>query len=172
MLFRHLHTIKRIFRFSVSDLFQKRPSWWGAADAGPFFLKEKNVWFHDRAIFCSTKYASGNPTLGAMPSPMADQICVESSDSNFPQLFLNYQVNSNFCLFVVNVLGSRCSLFSRFSLFDFPGLCFKVETDKILFTAKHHRLVFGLFWVYLQPVARRKRKKTFKNVSMYQKNEG
>ena len=24
--------------------------------------------------------------------------CVESSDSNFPQLFLNYQVNSNFCL--------------------------------------------------------------------------
>ena len=79
--------------------------------------------------------------------------------SNLPitisqKVFLNYQVNSNFCLFGVNVLGSRCSLFSRFSLFDFPGLCFKVETDKILFTAKHHRLVFGLFWVHLQPVAR------------------
>ena len=106
---------------------------------------QSHVCFHDRAIFCSTKYASGNPTLGAMPSPMADHICVESSASNFPQLYLNYQVNSNFCLFVVNVLGSRCSLFSRFSLFDFPGLCFNVETDRILFTAKHHRLVFGLF---------------------------
>ena len=114
---------------------------------------------HDRAIFCSTKYASGNPTLGAMLSPMADHICVESSVSNFPLLYLNYQVNSNFCLFGVNVLGSRCSLFSRFSLFDFPGLCFKVETDKILFTAKHHRLVFGLFWVHLQPVARKKKEK-------------
>ena len=106
---------------------------------------QSHMCFHDRAIFGSTKYASGNPALGAMPPPMADQICVESSDSNFPQLFLNYQVNSNFCLFVVNVLGSMCSLFSRFSLFDFSGLCFKVEIDKILFTAKHHRLVFGLF---------------------------
>ena len=106
---------------------------------------QSHMCFHDRAIFCSTKYASGNPTLGAMPSPMADHICVESSDSNYPQLYLNYQVNSNFCLFVVNVLGSRCSLFSRFSLFDIPGLCLKVETDKILFTAKYHRLVLGLF---------------------------
>ena len=56
----------------------------------------------------------------------------------FRRLFIKGQeVNSNFCLFVVNVLGSRCSLFSRFSLFDFPGLCFKVENDKILFTAKN-----------------------------------
>ena len=41
MLFRHLHTIKRIFRFSVSDLFQKRPSWRGRAVAGPFCLPKK-----------------------------------------------------------------------------------------------------------------------------------
>jgi len=39
---------------------------------------------HDRAIFCSTEYAYGNPTLGATPSLMADRICVESSDNIIP----------------------------------------------------------------------------------------
>ena len=91
---------------------------------------QSHVCFHDRAIFCSTKCASGNPTLGAMPSPMADHICVESSTSNFPQLYLNYQVNSNFCLFGVNVLGSRCSLFSRFYFPIFPYCASRQKTTK------------------------------------------
>ena len=39
-----------------------------------------HVFFRDRAIFCSTALAYGNPTLGATPSLMADRFCVVSPD--------------------------------------------------------------------------------------------
>ena len=74
-------------------------------------------------------------------NPRYNHAKIKLKSRNFEKL----QRFSAFSRKSVNVLGSRCSLFSRFSLFDFSGLCFKVEIDKILFTAKHHRLVFGLF---------------------------
>ena len=83
---------------------------------------QSHVCFHDRAIFCSTKYASGNPTLGAMPSPMADQICVESSDSNFPHVFLNiFELSSQFqFLFVCReCLGLQVLIVLTFLSFRF-----------------------------------------------------
>ena len=66
----------------------------------------------------------------------------------FTPYYLYYLDYSKFCLFGVNVLGSRCSLFSRFSLFDFPGLCFKVEKIKS-FSRPSIVMMFGLFWVCL-----------------------
>ena len=107
---------------------------------------QMHVCFRDRAIFCSIELAYGNPPHGATPSLMANRLYVESSDNMFLTVIFDFSVHFLFCLFGVNVLGARCSSFSQFSLFDFPGLCFKVENDTILFTAKHHRLVFGLFF--------------------------
>ena len=46
------------------------------------------------------------------------------------------------CLFGVNVLGSRCSLFSRFSLFDFPECALKKIKS---FSRPSIVMMFGLF---------------------------
>ena len=113
--------------------------------------KQLHVCFRVRAILCSPIFASGQPPLEATPSLMAERMNVVSYVYNL-YLFLRF-------LFGVNVLGSRCSLFSRFFLFDFPD-CASKKTPQSIFTAKHHRLVFGLFFDCLSTRrAEKKRKK-------------
>ena len=94
---------------------------------------QSHVCFHDRAIFCSTNYASDNPTLGAMPSLMADHIGVESSDYHFPQLYLNYQVDSNFCFVWRECLGLQVLIVLTVLSFRFSGLCLMVVNATIHF---------------------------------------
>ena len=79
--------------------------------------KQLHVCFRVRAILCSPIFASGQPPLEATPSLMAERMNVVSYVYNL-FLFLRF-------LFGVNVLGSRCSLFSRFFLFDFPDCASK-----------------------------------------------
>ena len=82
--------------------------------------KQLHVCLRVRAILCSPIFASGKPPLEATPSLMAERINVVSYVYHL-YLFLRF-------LFGVNVLGSRCSLFSRFSLFDFPPVLQKNAT--------------------------------------------
>ena len=86
--------------------------------------KQLHVCFRVRAILCSPIFASGQPPLEATPSLMAERINVVSYVYHL-YLFLRF-------LFGVNVLGSRCSLFSRFFLFDFPD-CAPKKTATIHF---------------------------------------
>ena len=80
---------------------------------------QSHLCFHDRAIFCSTTYAYGNPTLGAMPSPMADQICVESSDSNFPQIIFELSSQFQFLFVWRECLGLQVLIVLTFLSFRF-----------------------------------------------------
>ena len=100
---------------------------------------QSHLCFHDRAIFCSTKYASGNPTLGAMPSPMADQICVESSDSNFPQIIFELSSQFQFLFVWRECLGRQVLIVLKFLSFRFSRTVLQGRN-------RHNPFhVFGLF---------------------------
>ena len=55
--YRRRRDILRGVRFFVSDLFQKRPSWRGAAVAGPFCLQKKRK----KEISCEKKRTAAQP---------------------------------------------------------------------------------------------------------------
>ena len=81
---------------------------------------KKNVCFRDRAVFCPTELAYGNPTLGATPSLMADRFCVVSPvyiiltvifeiSSQFQILFVWRECPGHQVLIVLMVLSFRFS---------------------------------------------------------------
>ena len=87
-------------------------------------------------LFHFSRLHHSHPSIWDLKSTSTFDV-MSSYDSNlqYPWTFC-FLLSFWSLMFDVNILGTRCSLFSRISLFDFPGLCFKVDKDKILFTAK------------------------------------
>ena len=110
--------------------------------------KQLHVCFRVRAILCSPIFASGQPPLEATPSLMAERMNVVSYVYNL-YLFLRF-------LFGVNVLGSRCSLFSRFFLFDFPHCASKKRHNPF---SRPSITGFGVWFFLRLPLKKEKEKK-------------